>query len=115
MLECFADAAPENSQVTFILNKVRTFPARLTRNRPGLARPLSSPRWPHLQRCYLNRMPQRAQVPDDPSPPSRVGAVRFNYVQSDHPTCLKALMVSAPPRPTPLPPKHHSSSVRMGA
>lgn len=54
ILECFADAAPDNSQITFVLRR----------------------------------------VPEDPSPPSRVGNVRFSYIQSDHPTSIKALNVS---------------------
>jgi hypothetical protein len=33
-------------------------------------------------------------LPEEPSPPSRWGTCKFSYVQSEHPTSMKALNVS---------------------
>jgi hypothetical protein len=55
MVDSFADAAPEGSQVNFVLS----------------------------------------DLPEEHAFPSRSGSVRFSYMQADHPTCCKALQVSA--------------------
>jgi hypothetical protein len=33
------------------------------------------------------------KIPEDPAPPGRLGGCRFSYIQSEYPTCMKALMV----------------------
>ncbi|KAJ9532360.1 hypothetical protein QJQ45_010454 [Haematococcus lacustris] len=85
-LQGFADAAPEASQITFILRQALNMIMAGSDHslvlvlHGGVKTPPVA-----TARVWL------VQVPD-PSPPSRVGGCRFTYLQADHPTSLRALL-----------------------
>ncbi|KAJ9533047.1 hypothetical protein QJQ45_018139 [Haematococcus lacustris] len=86
MVQGFADAAPEASQITFILRQaLNMIMAGSDHSLVLVLHGGVKTRPEATARVWL------VQVPD-PSPPSRVGGCRFTYLQADHPTSLRALL-----------------------